>query len=258
MKIKKCIWCSKNYPQVKFENEAHTIPKTLGGKNICDAVCDSCNSYFGNMQNRLPSIETVLKESFNVSRLIYLHTEDEVGKNRALPKFSSVFFKLDLRKKKISIKSAYKIRRGFQVNVGRLLRRGIFKIFLEERQRQYGDAHLPKYNFIREFARYDLGDFPVYYFKRKYGIVATSTEYSKSPELFMKEGFKMKYLIEDYSFFEFELLGHVLSIPTSRQFHLTSDVYKQKTYLTKKELFTGFHSIKKFTDFDFMLNVLDD
>ncbi len=158
------IWCCKSQPNVSFKNDAHTIPKSLGGKNLCESVCDTCNSYFGNMHDKLPAIETVIKETFNISRLILLDSSNDIGKNKSLARFKSVFFNVDMQKRKVRIKPKFSLRKNFQVDLGRLLRRGIFKIYLEERERQIGDALDDKFNFIREFSRYNLGNYPVLYF----------------------------------------------------------------------------------------------
>lgn len=45
--MKICIWCRKNENQGTFDKKAHTIPKSLGGDNICENVCDKCNHFFG-------------------------------------------------------------------------------------------------------------------------------------------------------------------------------------------------------------------
>ncbi len=49
-----CRFCKKNYPTVKFKNEAHIIPHQLGNKNlISDFECDECNKKFGLYENDL-------------------------------------------------------------------------------------------------------------------------------------------------------------------------------------------------------------
>ncbi|MFN7494955.1 MAG: HNH endonuclease [Cyclobacteriaceae bacterium] len=46
--MRKCIWCRRDESETDFKKEAHTIPRQLGGQNICANVCDDCNHYFGN------------------------------------------------------------------------------------------------------------------------------------------------------------------------------------------------------------------
>ena len=256
--MKTCIWCRQNDSTNSFKNKAHTIPKTLGGKYICKTVCDKCNSYFGNIQNRIPSIETVFKETFNISRLILLDSSNDVGKNKSLARFKSELFKVNLKLRKVRVKPKYSLRPNFQKNMARQLKRGIYKVYLEERERQIGDALDEKFDFIREFSRYNVGDFPLIYFKRKNGIMIMLDEWNKSPKLIFDKEYRMKYLINDNNFFEFELLGHVLGITTSRHFSLTIDIYLRETKKAKKEIFAEMFPIEKFNDFDLTLKIMAD
>ena len=98
----------------EFKKLAHTIPQTLGGKNICQNVCDKCNLYFGSYNNKLPPIETVIKETFNISRARFLQTDNQIGKNKAMPKFSSIYFNVDFVKNKLALKASYKHHAYFQ------------------------------------------------------------------------------------------------------------------------------------------------
>ena len=131
--MKKCIWCSRTEEKTEFKKEAHTIPQSLGGKNICINVCDECNLYFGSHNNKLPPIETVIKETFNISRARFLQSNNEIGRNKAMPKFSSIYFNVDLKKNKLSLKAAYKFNPHFQEKISRQLRKGIYKIFLDRK-----------------------------------------------------------------------------------------------------------------------------
>ncbi len=255
--MKKCIWCSKTEQKVEFKKLAHTIPQTLGGKNICSNVCDECNSYFGNHNNKLPPIETVIKETFNISRARFLQTDNEIGKNKAMPKFSSIYFNVDFVKNKFALKASYKHHAYFQEKISRQFKKGLYKIFLEETERQRQDGHDEKYDFIREFSRYDLGDYPVFYFQRKQGIIMMTKNWVKKPELFMEDDLKFKYLINEPFFFEFEILGHVFGIATSRHWEIALDNYIQKTSEAKKEQFKSFKLVKKFNDIDLTLSILN-
>jgi hypothetical protein len=127
--MKKCIWCSKTEEKTEFKRIAHTIPQTLGGKNHCVNVCDECNLYFGSYQNKMPPIETVIKETFNISRAMFLKTNNEIGKNKALPKFSSNYFNVNFNKNTISLKPSFKHNSLFQEKLSRQLKKGLYKIF---------------------------------------------------------------------------------------------------------------------------------
>lgn len=256
--MKKCVWCSRTEDKTTFKKLAHTIPQSLGGKKICENVCDDCNLYFGSYNNQLPPIETVIKETFNISRARFLESQNQIGKNKAMPKFSSIYFNVDLKKQKIEIKPSYRYHKNFQEKISRQLKKGIYKIFLEETERQKQNGHESKFDFVREFCRYDLGDYPVFYFERQYGIIVMADAWAKTPELFMDEEKQFKYLVNEPSFFEFELFGHVFGIATSRQWELAGDNYIRKSCEAKKEFFKSWKLIKNFSDVDLVLSVLND
>ena len=169
---KTCIWCRKEEPNVSFHRLAHIFPQSLGGLRICKNVCDSCNSYFGSKQPGLPSVEIALKEPLNISRLFLLKQIDK----KNVPRFKSEYFDYDLKKQIIQPKFKYRLLSEFQASFTKQFKRGIYKIFLEERSESIGDALDPLFDFIREFARYGIGDYPVYYCRPKIPAVAVSIE----------------------------------------------------------------------------------
>ncbi|MFN8296030.1 MAG: HNH endonuclease [Chitinophagales bacterium] len=256
IKIRKCIWCSKDETKTSFQKLAHTISQSLGGKNICKNVCDDCNSYFGRYMDMLPPIETVLKETFNISRARFLESKNEIGKNKALPKFSSIYFKVDFKNRKIAIKDKYKFHSAFQEKVSRQLKRGIYKVYLEELERKEECAHDKKYDFIREYSRYNLGDYPVIYFLRNHGIIMSCDEWTTNSEICTKEEFK--YLLEESSFFEFELLGHAFGIATSKYWKISFNEYIKKSMNVKANIFKGYKFVSNFNDIDLTLSILND
>lgn len=255
--MRHCIWCKRTQQETSFDKEAHTIPKSLGGKDICENVCDSCNHFFGQHFQGLPSVETVIKETFNISR-IRLIDEKSVGKNKPLTKFSSQYFKVDIKKHKLELKPAYRLQKGFQDGMGRQLKKGLYKIYLEEIERQKNDGHNSKYDFIREFCRYNLGDYPVFYFERKLAAILISKSWTVTPQLFLDPDQQFKYLVREPSFFEFEFLGHVLGIVTSRHWELAIDNYIKRTVEAKKQFFSRWRLVNRFNDIDLSLSILDD
>lgn len=256
--MKKCIWCNKTEETTSFNKLAHSIPKSLGGKSICKNVCDDCNSYFGNANQGHPSVEVIIKEAFNISRARFLDAGNDIGKNKALARFKSIYFDVDFKKRSFKLKSSYKYTPFFQEKISRQLKKGIYKMFLEETEIQNADAHDEKYDFIREFCRYNLGDYPVYYFERKNGIFFISSNFLESPDLFLKKQFRYKYLIEEPGFYEFDLLGHTFGIATTKNWNLVIDNYLRKTAQNKKDLFKGYKQINKFNDIDLALSILDN
>jgi hypothetical protein len=255
--MKKCIWCSQTAEKANFKKLAHTIPQSLGGKHVCLNVCDDCNLYFGSYNDQLPPIETIIKETFNISRYRFLDTHGEVGKNKPMAKFSSIFFDINVKKRNFKIKSKYRYYSHFQESILRQLKRGLYKIFLEEIERQTYVGHNAQYDFIREFSRYNLGDLPLFYFERRHPLIHLSISSIKNPEFFIEKEMRSNYLVEEPSFFEFELLGHVFGIATSKHWNLVFDNYIEKTCKSKKELFKSIKRVKNFNEIDLALSILD-
>lgn len=255
--MKKCIWCLQDENHVPFLRLAHTVPQSLGGKNICLNVCDRCNSYFGNYDNKMPPIETVLKEVFNISRASFLHLSNEIGKNKAMARFSSSYFDVNFEKGHIKAKGSYKFQQDFQEQLGRQLKRGIYKMILEEIERQTKEGHLPKFDFIREYSRNNIGDLPLFYFDRKHGMIAMSLDWVKTPEIFIQDK-RLNYLMKNESFLEIEFLGHVFGIVLSHDWDKNYAEYLELTKNIKSEFFNGFKIVKHFSDIDFTLQILKD
>ncbi|MDQ8014750.1 MAG: HNH endonuclease [Flavobacterium nitrogenifigens] len=257
--MKKCIWCLKSEQETEFKKQAHTIPQSLGGKEICENVCDECNIYFGSYEFQTPSVELIIKETFNISRARCLAPLDEIGKNKALAKFSSIYFNVNFKQGSMNLKPKYKLHKNFQETVSRQLKRGLYKIFLEETERQNKDGHSEKYNFIRNFSRYNEGDdLPVFYFIRRYGVILINTDDIKKPKIYFPDEKNFKYLIDDPLFFEFELLCHVFGIATSSDWKSGLQNYLAKTTQEKKEFFRAYREVKNFNDVDLTLSILND
>lgn len=254
--MKTCIWCRKTEINGSFESEAHTIPQSLGGKYICSTVCDECNSFFGSHFQGGPSVETIIKETFNISRARLLGTQKNStsGKKR---KITSIYFDINMKKYKVDLKLAYKFHQGFQEKICRQLKKGLYKMFLEESERQYGNGLDSKFDFIRDFARYDLGDYPVFYFERKVGLILTAKDWIENPQLYFEKDYQPKYLVMEPSFMEFEFIGHVFSIATSRYWQLAFDNYIKETKKAKQQFFKSIREVKQFNDIDLMLSVLN-
>ncbi|MBK5191755.1 MAG: hypothetical protein JJE07_00845 [Flavobacteriaceae bacterium] len=208
--MKICIWCRKDETQESFDKKAHTIPQSLGGKNICENVCDKCNHYFGSPQPNLPSSELVLKEMLNISKYYLLKTANSIPKNK---RYKSEYFNINWNTFHIKIKPRYSLKDGFQKKLGRQFRKAMFKVFLEERERQRNDALADRFNFIREFARYDLGNYPIYIHIPKFKVILGSLPDIENPQIrFTDHSDEMD---KEFRIYGYQLLGHNFLIPTS-------------------------------------------
>jgi hypothetical protein len=131
-------------------------------------------------------------------------------------------------------------------------------MFLEEKERQFNDVLDSKFNFIREFARYGIGDYPVLYFNRKFPVLLNIPEHLKNPSLLFKNSPRMNYLYADAFFYEFEFFGHVFAVATSKIWDIGFENYYINTVKTKSTYFYPPIFIKKFNDIDLVLNAIGD
>lgn len=249
--MRKCIWCSRDEKHVTFDRKAHTIPQSLGGKQICKEVCDLCNNFFGSPSSQLPSIEVAFKELLNISRHILLRT---TGEYKKITRYKSEFFNVNWNNLSIRVKPRYKLKTNFQENLARQLRKGFYKVFLEDRSRIIGDAHSNNFNFIRAFARYDLGDYPLFYFYPAKDILYFSTPDAIEPELRFSD--HHKEVMSKFGFYEFFLMGHYFSIPTSANYDLTWELYLKYIKNEHSKLFSKMIRIDRFDQIDFIFSYL--
>ena len=246
-----CLWCSRGMPTVTFNKKAHTFPSSLGGRSICHNVCDECNHYFGSRRNTASSVEVVFKEVLNVSKYLLLAQTNALKKQR---RFKSEYFKIDWHANRISSKLRFNVSPKFQETAGRQFRRGVYKVFLEERQRIRNDGHLERYDFIRKFARYDLNDYPIYIMKPKFQWIPFSVNDVKEPQLRFTSS--SDELDSNFRLFEYMIMGHNFVIPTSDQFFLTFESYKKKLIETNHVFGTDLISIKSLSDIDFSFHYM--
>lgn len=257
--MKQCIWCKKTESETPFDTKAHTVPKSLGGKRICENVCDECNQIFGRHYFQLPPVENAIKEAFHVTRARFLEQMGEVGRNKIMTKAdSSTYFKIDLAKKSIKPKASYRLQKGFLRNFGRQLKKGLYKIYLEETERINKNGHDERFDFIRHFARYNIGDFPVFYFKRSFAAVFMHKDFLDDPHLEFDPEHRNKMLYHGNGFYEFELIGHVIGVAERRFWELELNEYLRETIKIKTGFFHPPKPIDLFTDFDILLESFED
>lgn len=125
-------------------------------------------------------------------------------------------------------------------------------------ERQNGNALDERFDFIREFARHNLGDCPVINFERRYGVIFVYQPGILKPELYFDQDQWMKYLIHHPHFYEFEFLGHVLSIATTRQRMIDFDNYIKESGREKAQFFKQWQLIQKFNDIDLTLSIFNN
>jgi hypothetical protein len=252
--VKKCIWCKKNEEETAFNKVAHSVPKSLGGKNICQNVCDDCNSFFGNIQPTHAAIEETFKEVFNITRARILNGFQIFTNNKNKKRFKSRYFDVDVSKKKLKLKSAFRRELSFQMKFTNIFKRGLYKVYLEEVERQFGTAHHEKFDFVRQVARYGLDTYPLFYFYRNNGIIMMLTDEAENPSIFFQ---KMNYLYNNECYVEIEFMGHVFGFPINRYWELMLETNLKESIAKKIGFFNRYKEVKKISDIDLFLNIMD-
>jgi len=65
--LKKCRFCNKSYPEVKFKKEAHAIPNFMGNNSLFNKnECDSCNILFSKYENELANFMLPLNSIYSI------------------------------------------------------------------------------------------------------------------------------------------------------------------------------------------------
>ena len=254
--MKVCIWCLKNENEKTFNNKAHTIPKSLGGQNYNINVCDECNSFFGEkIKNMSYSIEEALKETFCITRerlLIRKNVKKKVGK------FKSRFFEFKEKegKKSIALKTNIFLNHQYQIQLCRNFKRGLIKLWFEEFTRQNFNENFSsiKYDLIRNFARYDIGDVPVFYFVRSFGAIIMRQKEPETPIMIFNRN--LTFLNNDY-YTEFEFLGHVFGFPFFDFGESMLNMIINESLNSKKGYYKNCKKIITLMDVDFTLEMFN-
>ncbi|GGX33546.1 HNH endonuclease [Aquimarina muelleri] len=251
----KCIWCLKSKPEVEFYTKPHTIPKKLNSHNIGFDICDSCNSFFGS-DNKLDkvtySVDKVLKEFFNVHKFLLNNKKD----SNSWKKFKSQFFNYYHTSKTLKLKIDYRRNATYINQLTRKFKRGIYNIFLQEYHRNTENGLDNKFDKIREFVRYDIGELPLYYLKNSNGVKMTE-------DLDLSHGLPFNgYLIEildKYGFYHLSMIGLNFYLEATEKAKLNLDyLIKDSNHLIGTGfVFKELIELKKLNEIDFTLRNWD-
>lgn len=196
-----CIFCRKNTHETDFSKKPHTITKKLGNNKIGKDICDSCNEFFGNKDkekyNGL-SIEVCVKEVLNLSRIILL-------RDPKLP-YSSEFFRYDFKLHKVSICPKFMNDDIWFDKFTRLFKRGIYEMWLQEYHMYNFNALDSQFDDIRSFARYDIGDIPLYYLVPSGALLTNKTTLKNTSFHINDNSIKD---VNKYGFYKLYIAGHV-------------------------------------------------
>ncbi len=228
--------------------------KSLGSTNIGYDICDQCNNYFGsdNKQNQFPySIEKTFKEIMNVTRFMLNPNKTK----DSWKEFNSQFFNYYHSKQSLKIKNSFKFNSKFLKFFTRQFKRGIYNIFLQEYHRCTENGLNERFNSIRDFARNDIGDLPVYFLVNN-GVYMIE-ENIDNPEFTFNE--KVESDINILGFYQMSLISYVFFLEVTPRAKLTRDIYlnrESKKMIGSGFIYSGLKKLEYITDIDFTLRKL--
>ena len=158
----KCIFCGKTEPDVSFNNKPHTTPKSLGSTRIGFDVCDDCNHFFGAPDKSMVpyiAVETSVKEIFGLIRFMLQLSREGHEEDR----LKSIYFSFWRSQGKLTIKQSFQSKRSFSRVFIKQFKRGLYELFLQEYHKATMNALDPKFDRVRRYARYGVGDLPVWH-----------------------------------------------------------------------------------------------
>lgn len=216
-----CIFCGKSVPEVTFKNQAHILPKSMGGDMIGVDICDECNHYFGTTDSLISTpprfaVEICVKEVMNISRHFFL--------NRGKQKLKSTFFNYFDSKKTLICKNKNWQTIKFQLFFARQFKRGIFEMFLQAYHNQTGNGLDSKFDTIRRFARFNEGNAKLFYALNR-GIYLVG-DYMQHPIFPMTDSCIDE--IEHYGFYTLYLNGHLFILEVVPQTETNRNKYLKK------------------------------
>ena len=250
----KCIWCLNEKPIVSFFTKPHTISKSLGSTNIGFDICDQCNKYFGsdNKQNQFSfSIEKAFKEIMNITRFMLKPNKTK----DSWKELNSQYFNYYHSKQILKIKNFFLSNSHFLKFFTRQFKRGVYYIFLQEYHRCTENGLDERFNSIRDFARNDIGDLPLYFLVNN-GVYLVE-ENIDSPSFSFNE--KVITDINDFGFYQMWLFGNIFFLEVTPRSKFSKEIYLNKE--SQKLIGTGFvyrelRKMKYITDIDFTLRKL--
>lgn len=177
-------------------------------------------------------------------------TKKQVGK------FKSRYFDIRVRKGKRTLKvlPSFSHNANFQRELCHAFKRGLYKLFLEELNRQKGIGYEEKYNPIREFSRYNNGNLNILYFNRSVGVFMSLNREAETPILLFD---RMQYLFSNDKFVEIEFLGHVFGFPITNVLESDFKEYITKSTQLKIGYFKDWKIIDKLTDIDLAMRIMN-
>lgn len=248
-----CIWCLMKEPEITFKIEPHTISRQLGAQMIGFDICDSCNQYFGKVDKNLKfpmSVELAFKEIMNIMRILLKGLDENTYKT-----LKSTYFNYFHSKKTIQINRNFKNNPFFISCLTRQFKKGMYEVFLQEYHRETKNGLDDRFNYLRDFVRFDKGDLPIYFLENN-GVYMIEEDIDNISFKFNENVISE---IDNYGFYVMMIYGNIFFLEVTPRAELTREVFLRKQ--SRKLIGSGFifkqlKKLKYVTDIDFTLKKL--
>jgi|SRR5690606_10315244 len=248
-----CIFCKRKEPEVTFDEKPHTMPRSLGSNSIGFDVCDGCNHYFGepdNLSTPPLTIEVCVKEILGLTKYLLQHQQKTQN-----TRLKSIYFEFWASTGKLKVKSKYKFTYNFQKTLLNQFKRGIYEMFLQEYHKKTENGLESRFDKVRNYARYNDGDIPLYHLQSSNGIVAI-TENFGTPQF----NFTTAQIddIDNFGFCSLIIFGKWFYLEVTPQADIKRELYLKQVaqIIGSGFVFDRLIDIKSINDIDFTLRNL--
>lgn len=249
-----CIWCLNKEPEVSFFDKPHTISKKLGATNFGFDICDDCNHFFGTIdrsQKYPMSVELAFKEILNIMRLLL---KNDLNEN-TYKSFKSIYFSYHHSKSTIVISKSFKLKPYFISSLTRQFKKGIYETFFQEYHRETKNGLDKRFDSIRKFVRYDIGNPPLYFLDNN-GVHLVEENIDNISFHFPENVLSQ---IDNFGFYKMFIYSNVFFLEVTSRAEISREIFLKKE--SKKLIGNGFiytqlRILKYITDMDFTLRKL--
>lgn len=249
----RCIFCGKSAGETTFYTKPHTTPRSLGSRRIGFDVCDDCNHFFGSpdktMRPCVP-VETSVKEFFGLLRFLIMQNREGHREDR----LKSIYFNFWRSKNLLEIKPSFGRTSSFRRVFIKQFKRGLYELFLQEYHRETKNGLDAKFDRVRRYARFGVGDLPLWHLQSRMLLVEDDLA---QPQLHFTENCLQQ--INTYGFYSMYLWGMWFYLEVTPRAELSREVFlkdESKRLNVGDFVFSKLVDVQNMSDIDFILRSL--
>lgn len=248
-----CLFCKRNEPEATFNEKPHTMPRSLGSNSIGFDVCDECNHYFGQpdkLSNPPLTIELCVKEILGLTKYLLQHQQKPQN-----VRLKSIYFEFWASTGKLKVKSKYRFTYDFQKALLNQFKRGLYEMFLQEYHKETKRGLDERFDEVRNYARYNEGDMPLYHLQSSKGIIPIHENFASPQFTFTQTQIND---IERFGFCTLIIFGKWFYLEVTPQAAVNREDYlkNESKIIGSGFVFNKLVEVKSVNDIDFTLTKL--